>query len=311
VEVLVSLLIPYAAWILADAVGASGALAVATTGLYVGQSTYLRLEAGTRLQATAFWDVLDFILEGLLFILVGLQLRLLGDVLTAATPLTLVDDIAALCLAAIVVRVAWSFGARWLTWVGSRLLHVRSARPQWRIVALVAWSGIRGADSLAPALALPLTIAGGAPFPDRDLIVFLVFATILVTLLLQGLSLATLARWLGIGPEDTGREEALARASMARAALARLDELAGQPWVPREDARQLRELYAHRAEHATARALEDWLRHRQASQRLRRAALDAERRDAVRLRDRGQISDDVLRRIERRLDLEEQGLEAG
>src|SRR5439155_10583804 len=124
VAILASLLAPFVAWIPAEAVGASGVLAVVTAGLSVGQRTHPRVEAGTRLRGAAFWDMLTFILEGLLFLLVGLQFRSMRDVLATTTPVTLAADVAVLCLSAMAVRVVWSFAARWVTWVGARALHV-------------------------------------------------------------------------------------------------------------------------------------------------------------------------------------------
>lgn len=308
IAVVVSLLIPYAAWILAEVIGASGVLAVVTTGLYLGQTTVVRLRAGARLQGTAFWSVFTFMLEGLLFIFVGLQLRTFGTVLAAYPSPTLLADVGALLLTAILVRAVWSFGARWVEWRVAPFFHLRSPRPRWRIVAIVAWSGMRGGDSLAPALALPLTIASGAPFPRRELLIFFTFALILSTLLLQGLTLSPLIRWSGLGREETDAEEARARAQLARAALGRLESLSESPWVPTEDAAQLRAHYQHRARQARSDALEEWLHHREASRRLRREAIDAERLEALRLRDQGEIGDDVLHHLERELDLEEQSL---
>jgi hypothetical protein len=222
---------------------------------------------------------------------------------------------AALISATVVVaRFAWIFPATYLPrWLSAR---ARAGEPslRWQQPAVIAWTGMRGAVSLAAALALPFETDAGAPFPGRDLIIFLAFSVILATLVVQGLSLPLVIRALGL--EDDGldaTEEAKARKHAARAALARLDELAGEDWVREDTAERMRGAYRFRLERFSARFDEESdgsLDERSAAyQRLRRELLEAERLAVVDLRRQGHITDDVMHRVERDLDLEDARLE--
>src|SRR5438094_264074 len=214
----------------------------------------------------------------------------------------------AVSVATIAARVVWvfaaSYGPRWL----SRRLRERDRLGSWRHVALVAWAGLRGADSLVLALALPFTTAAGAPFPGRDLIIFLTYIVILMTLLVQGFSLQPFVNWLGIC--DTGEtqrlEEAHAREQASAAALRRLDELA--PGLDGETLTELRARYGHRRRRFGARVRAERDGAEEGLARGRRTAvlelLEAERRAVSSLRDKGMIGDHVMRRVQRDLDLE-------
>jgi monovalent cation/hydrogen antiporter len=212
----------------------------------------------------------------------------------------------------IFVRVAWVFLASFVArWVGPRRLAPLSGSG-WRGLAIVAWAGLRGGDTLAAALSVPLLTDRGAPFPDRAQIVWLAFVVIVVTLVGQGLSLPLLIRRLGVvgdGAED--REERLARRVSAEAALARLDELAREGGIPSELVASLRRRYQHRVDllGADGASEQTVAEHVEIHQRLRREVLGAERAAVLRLRDEGAIGDDVLREIERDLDLEEARLD--
>ncbi len=221
---------------------------------------------------------------------------------------------AVIAAAVVAVRFLWVFPATYLPRLLLRHVREHDPKPPPAQVLLVAWTGMRGAVSLAAALAIPLTVDGGAPFPGRDLIIFLVYTTILFTILAQGLSLAPLIRLLGI--EDDGREERLevkARVKAAKRAIARVDELVGEEWVREETAGRMRGLYEFRIRRFRARfdddddgSLEDGSL---AYQRLRREVLEAERSEIVRLRNDGFINDQIMHRIERDLDLEDTRLE--
>jgi monovalent cation/hydrogen antiporter len=314
IEITVSLLTPFAAYLPAEAVGVSGVLAVVAAGLYIGRHRLESMEAETRIHGFAIWEFLVFLLNGLAFILIGLQLRGILEQLADIPLVTLVGYAALVSLVVIVVRVVWVFAATYLPRALSPRLRRRSPAPPWQDVALVAWAGMRGIDSLVTALAVPLVIREGAPFPERNLTVFLAFGVILATLVLQGLSLPVVIRWLGLrGGDQEEREEAQARLAAAQAALARLDELAGEEWAPRELIACLRDRYERWVRQFQARlGSADGREHEQyaaAARRVLREVLRAEREAVIALRDREVISDAVLREVEEDLDLEELRLE--
>jgi CPA1 family monovalent cation:H+ antiporter len=217
-------------------------------------------------------------------------------------------------LAVILARFLWVFPAtyvpRWL----SRRIRQRDPSPPVRQVTVIAWTGMRGVISLAAALALPLTTAGGEPFPGRDLILFLTFCVILATLVVQGLSLPVLIRALGL--EDDGsqeQEEIEGRIEVANAALSRIEELVQEEWVREDTAERVRGLYNYRRSRFSARFDgddHDGLEERSAAyQRFMRNLLHAQRTTLIQLRNEGRIGDEVMHRIERDLDLEESRLE--
>ncbi len=211
------------------------------------------------------------------------------------------------------VRFAWVFPATYLPRWLSRSLRERDPSPPWQNVVVLSWAGMRGVISLAAALALPLTTQTGAPFPGRDLILFLTFCVILATLVAQGLTLPALIRALGL--EDDGsaeREELQGRIEAAEAALARLEELIEEEWVREDTVERVRGMYGYRRSLFVARFDgndQDGLEERSAAyRRLVRELLWAQRRALVRLRDDGEIGDEALHRIEHDLDLEESRL---
>ncbi len=314
-EITISLLTPYFAYLPAEALGVSAVLAAVTSGIWLGWRSPELITPATRLQAFSVWEVLVFILNAALFVLVGLQLRTVVEHISddySASDLVLWA--AVIAAAVIVVRFLWVFPATYLPRLLSRREREREPMPPPKNVLLVAWTGMRGAVSLAAALAIPLTVDGGGPFPARDLIIFLVYTTILITILGEGLTLAPLIRVLGI--EDDGMEEQLevkARVKAAKRAIARVDELVGEDWVREETAGRMRGLYEFRIRRFRARfdddddgSIEDGSL---AYQRLRREVLEAERAEIVRLRNDGFINDQIMHRIERDLDLEDTRLE--
>jgi Na+/H+ antiporter len=311
IEITITLLTPYAAYLVADALQVSGVLAVLSAGLYLSRQSSRFFSSNTRLQANAVWNVLVFLLNGLLFLLIGLQLRGILAAIAGHSLLTLLWQALLISLVVIAVRLAWVFPAASLPRQLSARLRARDPYPGWRPVAIVAWVGMRGGLSLAAALALPLTLTNGASFPQRDLVIFFTFGAILVTLVGQGLSLGPLIRLLGLPPDGTlDREHAKAHLVAARAALSRLDELATEEWVPEEDLAHLRAHYAHKLE-ALTQAIdggggERFDGHAPLKSRLRQEVLAAERAAVIGLRDRGRIDDETLRLVERELDLEEQ-----
>jgi CPA1 family monovalent cation:H+ antiporter len=309
-EVTIAFLTGYFAFLPAAALGVSGVLAVVTAGVYMGWFTPELTTVQTRLQGQGFWEILTFLLNVLLFGLVGLQLRPILDALSGSGDWTLVGHAAVIVLAVIALRIAWVFPA---AYVPRRLfprVRERDPYPPWRYPAFVAWNGMRGAVTIAAALLIPLETDAGAPFPGRDLIVFFAFAVVLVTLVVQGLSLPLVIRWLRLEADDAGAEaeEAHARVYAAEAALARLDELESEAWVLDDTAERVRGLYRFRIDRYSARVDpggDGKIERRSIKfQRLRRELLEAERRAVLELRNTGEISDEVMRKVERDLDLE-------
>jgi len=314
VEVTIALMTGYFTFIPAYLVGASGVLAVVTAGVYVGWYTPELTTLQTRLQGDAFWEILTFLLNGLLFILVGLSLPAVLDGLGGHLTGTLLLQAGAILATVVVARFVWVFPATYLPRWASERIRRADPYPPWQSPALISWAGMRGAVSLAAALALPLETDAGAPFPHRDLIIFLTFAVILGTLVIQGLSMPLVIRALGL--EDDGiaeRERAKARIHAAEAALARIDELADQDWVRDDTAERLRGLYRFRRERFSQRYTGDGdgaIEERSAAyQQLLHELVDAERDAVAELRRNGVIGDEAMRAVHRELDLEEARLD--
>ena len=317
ISVTISLFSGYAAFVPADLLGASGVLAVVTTGIYMGLRGPRIIDARTRLQGFFVWDLLDFLINATLFVLVGLQLHTVVNGLDGSA-----GELAGYALAisgvVIVLRIAWIFSSVYLI----RLLDRRPSQLARRTTVsqriVVAWSGMRGAVSLAAALALPLETDSGAPFPHRDLIIFLTFAVIFATLVLQGLTLGPLIRRLGIIEDGSpDHEELRARLVAATAALERLDELAAEEWTRDDTIDRMRGLYRYRQRRFRAQAgkgedgddgggMED---RSLAYQRTIQEVLAAQREALIQLRNEGGISNEVMNRVVREFDLEESRLE--
>jgi CPA1 family monovalent cation:H+ antiporter len=312
-EITIALLSGYFAYLPADALHVSAVLAAVTTGLYVGWHTPELTNSTTRLQGDAVWQIVVFLLNALLFILLGLQLRTVLDGVSQDSPWRLVWEGAAVSGAVIVARFAWMFPATYVPRFLFRRIRERDPYPPWQVPTALAWAGMRGSVSLAAALALPLSTNAGKGFPGRDQIVFLTFCVVLVTLVFQGLTLPLVIRLLGL--EDDGlddRLEAKARIKSAGAALERLEELVGAGGVREDTAERVRGAYNFRRERFRSRLDEDGdgkIEERSAAYRqLMRELLDAESRMIVELRRQGVINDDVMNRVQRDLDLEAERL---
>jgi Na+/H+ antiporter len=291
----------------------SGVLAVVTTGLYLGRKGPYIISSGTRLQGYATWELITFLLNGLIFILIGLQLDSVVEGLDEYTAGQIISYAVLVSLTVILVRMIWVFPATYVPRWASRRIRGRDPSPPWRSVSVIAWTGMRGVISLAAALALPFQTAAGVPFPDRNLIIFLTFCVILATLVVQGLSLPVLIRTLGLEDDHIGdKEETHGRIRIAEAALERLDELVDEDWVREDTAERIRGLYTYRRNRFASRfeGDTDGVEERSASyQRLMVELLGAQRLRLVTMRDEGSIGDEVMHRIERDLDLEESRLE--
>jgi monovalent cation/hydrogen antiporter len=313
-EITISLVTPYFAYLPAEALGVSAVLAAVTTGIYLGWRSPELITPATRIQAFSVWEILVFVLNAVLFVLVGLQLPTVMDGISNLSTGTILGYAVAVSAAVIVIRFLWVFPSTYVPRLVSRRIRERGSAVHWRFAAIVAWTGMRGAVSLAAALAIPVTIDGGGAFPQRDLIIFLTYAVILVTLILQGLTLPMLIKVLDV--EDDGnleQRESKARILAARAALDRLEELRAEEWVRDDTVDRMRGMYDFRIRRFSARFddEDDGAIDRQsyAYQRLRRKVLEAERAEIIRLRNVGKINDEIMRRIERDLDLEDTRLE--
>ena len=313
VEIAIALLSGYLGYLPAQALGVSGVLAAVTVGIYMGIHTPELTTVQTRLQGQAVWEIVFLLLNGLLFALIGLQLPTILDELSGRSTAELVGYAAVVSAVVIGARLAWMLATYLLATLSSRI-RMDDPAPSWQAKAVISWSGMRGAVSLAAALAIPLATDAGDPFPQRNLIIFLTFAVILVTLVLQGLTLPPLIRVLDLDDGGIGeKEEAKARIRAAEAALERLDELVEEDWVRADTADRARRQYLFRQERFRSRfdpqadgAAEA---RSQDYQRLRRELLDAEREAVTQLRREGVIGDDVMRRVVRDLDLEDARLD--
>jgi Na+/H+ antiporter len=312
VEIALSLMTGYLVFLPAELLHVSGVLAVVTAGVYLGWFAPELTSPTGRILGSGTWETASFALNAVLFTLVGLQLRPVLSALGSYGTWELVRDGALVSATVIVVRVVWVFPATYLPLIG-RDPEAHPA-PPLQAPAFIAWAGLRGAVSLAAALALPLTDRTGAPLANRPLIVFLTYCVILTTLVGQGLTTPLVLRLLRF--EDDGaleREQAGSRVHAADAALARLDELVEEGGVHDDTAERLRGTYRFRRSRFAAR-LDDrddgTIEERSlAFQRARRELLEAERDAIVGLRDDGHIGDDVMHEVERDLDLEDERLD--
>ncbi len=314
VETVVSLLTPFAGFIPAEAMHASGVLAVVTMGLYVSRHSHEIFSPATRLHAVGAWETVVFVLNGLVFTLLGLQLPATMEAIRAygESPGQLLTWAVGLSAVLVVVRALWVFPAAYIPRAIFPSIRRREARPPWQSVFLVAYIGMRGATSLAAALALPLAMSSGEPFPQRGLILFLTFSAILFTLVAQSLSLPLVVRWIGIH-EASGEdkcEEWDARLRAARAALGRIDELEAtvQHDGQRKTLERLRNRYQERVGRLAgadeAEAAGRCATEAEVEVSVYRGVIEAERAAVIELRNASQIGDEVRRRIEYDLDLE-------
>ena len=318
IEILLSILTPYAAYWPPENLGGSGVLATVVTGLYVSWNGSSMISAATRLQGIFFWDVLVYLIEGLVFLLTGLQARALIAGLGNFSLSALVSSAAVVSIVVIVARFVWIFPATYLPRWLSPALARRDPSPPWQWPFILGFTGVRGIVSLAAALAIPFTMSDGRPFPERDLILFLTFAVILVTLVGQGLMLPAMIRVLGLAnagdrESQTDRAEELqARRDAIDAALERLEELVVEPGLDAEVVPRLREELRNRVRHFE-QAPEHDEDHQDLSacpDEIHLLLITAERERINELYRGGKLKDEARRRLERELDLREANLES-
>ena len=310
IQTVISLLTPYAAYLAAEALGVGGILAVVGAGLYAGAHDLRNLEPATRAHAWEVWRMVLFAFNGIVFVLLGVQLHSIIAGLTRAGALQFAGYALALSGAVIALRIVWVFPAAYLPLFLSRRIREREGIHNPRAVFLTGWAGIRGSVTMAAALSIPFAAAGGAPFPGRDLIILLAASVIVVTLLVNGMALPFVIRTLGIhGDRIAEREERAARIATAQAAIEALRRRLPSLKTAEESAFATSLLggYEQRVQRYSANAeRRTRLDAQHASQRsIWLAALAAERAELMQMRETDIINDEVLRRLQVDLDLEE------
>jgi Na+/H+ antiporter len=303
-DVTLSVITPFVAYIPAERIGTSGVLATVAAGLFVGLRSLDVVEPGTRLRTLAFWQSTTFLLDGLLFLLIGLQVPGILGRIEGADTLTLIADAAMITAVVMGVRMVWMA-------VVPTLLRSETTAPE-RIA--IAWSGMRGGVSLAAALAIPQMV-DGTPFPERDLVIFIAYAVIVVTLVIPGLTLAPLLQRLGLCEDaERRRADAEARLRVTHAALERLEDMAEREGPPEHVVDRLRDRYQSRLERLDARLQDGDGAERgsdvQVAGRLLAEMIDAERDELRELQRERAYSAATLRELERELDLDESRLRA-
>jgi CPA1 family monovalent cation:H+ antiporter len=307
VEVIISLVVPFAAYLPADRLGLSGVLAAVTAGLVIGSRLGTILTPSSRVLWLTSWKMVGFVLNGFVFVLIGLQLPEILQGLGGRTLPSILGPVVLVCAAVVVTRVVWVFLTSLLPGSPRQVIARRDPRLARRLTFVVSWSGLRGAVSLAAALALP------AGFPERNLILLLTFAVIVVTLVGQGLTLPAVLEWAGWdGAELDGDEPTLARSAAYQAGLDEIERArpqwpGHQPLLDRLES-GLRDRTEHLATEdpdETAERRQERIEH----EAIQRGVIAAQRAAVIELRDRREINDRTLRTIERELDLEELRME--
>jgi monovalent cation/hydrogen antiporter len=316
----ISLVTPFAAFLAAEALHGSGVLAVVVAGLVSARKAPLIVSSTTRLQGQAVWEMIAFLLRGIVFALIGLQLRQILEGLHGYSAAELARYAGVIALAVVLVRIVWLFPSAYLPRLLFRRVREKDPYPPWQFPAIVSWAGLRGVVSLAAAFAVPLSVAG------RDLILFITFVVIVVTLVLQGLTLPWVSRRLrvaGMDDDQAVMEQAEAEHTTARLALVRLDQIVAQGALPEEVEQRLRRKLEEQARRAHAALgpgaddehlpeLVDGAVHAAATYaEARQELLRVEREESVRLWQQGEIGEAALKAVQRRLDLEEQQILGG
>ena len=316
-EITISLLTAYAAYLPAEELGLSGVMAAVTVGVVLGWQASELTTHTTRLQLFSIWEILQFLLNAVLFILVGLQMHTVIDRLPGRETGELIGWAVLVSAVVIVVRILWVVALSALSRGVREGIAGAPDAGDWKEVTIIAWSGMRGAVSLAAALAIPLQTDAGAAFPERDLVLFLAFSVIVATLVLQGLALPGLIRALRL-EEDTqdADEELEARLEIAFAAIDRIEQLAEEDWPPEDTIDRVRRLYDYRRRRFSSQingdAPADGFDYEERAEiysRVMGEVIGAQRDVLRRLRDEGRITDEVRREVEHDLDLEEARLD--
>lgn len=302
---IVSITAPYLAFSLAGRFGLSSVLATVYTAFVINRFSPRVLTPSARLRGTGFWDLFVLLLNVVLFLMLGMQLHSIAQaVFKEYPPITVAWYALVVNLAVIGVRFAWLLGQEYLPVIGAATEHPSG---DWKHALIAGWSGLRGAVSLAAALALPLTTSAGNLLPLRNLVIFLTFSVILVTLVLGGLTLPWIIGLLDVpdAPAEEDKELRRAELGMSKAALLELQTIEAEGNVAPEDLRRFRRRYEHRRKHVDGHPDEEIV-----VIETERRLIDAERRALIDMRDRGEIDNTVLRRLQHNLDMAEERLGA-
>ncbi len=314
VELVLAVLTPFLAYWPPEQLGGSGVLATVAAGLYASWNGPRLIRAATRLQGIFFWGFIIYLLEGMIFLITGLQARTLFDRIHQFSLSQLLLSAAVITVVVIVARFVWIYPATYVPRWFSAGLRRRDPSPPWQGIFMLGFTGIRGIVSLAAALAIPLTTASGQPFPDRDLILFLTFSVILVTLVGQGLLLPTVIRALGLAKaghherRQDQLEEQMARRQAIEAVINRIEDLKTERNLADDDLEQLRAHYRDRLRHVDngeGDESDSNRRHTELHDEIEQLLIDAEREHINDLFRKGKLKDEARRRIERELDLRE------
>jgi NhaP-type Na+/H+ or K+/H+ antiporter len=314
VEIVISILVPYATYLIGDRVHVSGVIAVIACSMYMSRKSSGYMSPQVRLQATAVWDALTFVLNGIVFVLIGLQLPYVMGQISGMSRIVLMEYGVGFSAVMIAVRMVWVYGETYIAYAVQRWVQkVEVEKPAPRRLFVIGWGGMRGVLSLAAAVSLPYALPDGRTFPQRSMIIYLAFCLIVATLVVQGLTLPWLIRRLGLSePIGMKAEEQDARRVLLREALVHLDRKRSKN---RDQSAMLGELMAGYQQRLDAVPAERERVEGLVDQALRSTAilevLHAERVALIRLWDEGQINDDVLRTLQRELDLEESRVHTG
>jgi Na+/H+ antiporter len=315
IEIIISILVPYAAYLISDRAHASGVIAVIACGMYMSRKSPEYMSPQVRLQMTAVWDALTFVLNGIVFVMIGLQLPYVMGQIGGLSRLVLLEYGVGFSLAIIALRMAWVYGETYIAYAMRRWVQrLEVKEPDPRQLFVIGWGGMRGVLSLAAAVSLPYVLPGGGMFRQRSMIIYLAFCLIVATLVLQGLTLPWLIRSLGLSTSgSTNNEEQEARRAMLREALVHLDRkrsknrdqsaMFGELIASYQ--RRLDAMPAEREE--PAQGLRDQTRRNDAIL----AAVQVEREVLIGLRNEGRIDDEVLRTLQRELDFAESRVHTG
>lgn len=309
IEVTLSFVTPYVAYIGAESIHGSGVLAAVAAGFYLGNRSSYFFSSAVRIQARSFWNTFGFVLNGIVFLLIGLQLPYILAEMRGMTRYELIVDTAEFVVAVILLRIIWVFpAARFAYFIRRYFFHQKATLPSTKELFIEGWTGMRGAISLAAAIALPETIANGQPFPQRNVIIFLTYSLIFVTLVVQGLSLPPMIKALGLGGQsEEDPEELMARSRMAQAAIEQIKNLR------EKDQDRFAPIYEDLEHHygrrlATFKEGDSEIDRLNADELAKYRSLTLELRKIERdvilnLREQHEISDHVLRTLEHELDL--------
>jgi monovalent cation/hydrogen antiporter len=315
IEIVISILVPYAAYLTGDRAHASGVIAVIACGMYMSRKSPEYMSPQVRLQMTAVWDALTFVLNGIVFVLIGLQLPYVMGQIGGLSRIVLLKYGVGFSAVIIALRIVWVYGETYIAYAVRRWVQkVKVEEPEPRGLFVIGWGGMRGVLSLAAAVSLPYALPGRGTFPQRSMIIYLAFCLIVATLVFQGLSLPWLIRRLGLSePGHMKDEEQQARRALLREALVHLDRKRSKN---RDQSAMFGELIASYQQRLDAMPMEREQRIEEQVDQTRRsdailAVLQVERVTLIRLRDEGQIDDEVLRTLQRELDLEESRVHTG